>query len=490
MTGKMPARPSFTATGDPLERMLAPPADETQEGRQARLAAEAEAKRISDMIDEEIQRQEKKAKKEPQPVKILLLGQSESGKSTTLKNFQLMNSPEAFRAERASWRAVIHLNVVRSIRIILEAVSEAQASAHSPPRPSSSRSLNGSPRELPLLTAEHLKLKMRLSPLVQVEQALIRKLNPSGSGEFEATRLAPANDPSSPDRARTREVAVNSQFAWKGIFNRFMPRSRESIESDDGINWEDPEDPGRVIYACGEDMIRLWNDPTIKALLDIQGIRLEDTPGFFLDSLERVTSPRYVPTDNDILRARLKTLGVTEYKYTIKDGTVGGREWKVYDVGGHRSLRAAWAPYFDDMNVILFLVPISCFDQMLAEDPTVNRLEDSVLLWKSIVSNPLLAKTSLVLFLNKVDIFKAKLKAGVQLGKYIVSYANRPNDFESTSNYLRRKFAQIHKEKSTEHRPFYYHFTTVTDTKTTQHILADVQDTVIIKNLKNSHLIS
>lgn len=75
MTGKMPARPSFTATGDPLERMLAPPADETQEGRQARLAAEAEAKRISDMIDEEIQRQEKKAKKEPQPVKILLLGE-------------------------------------------------------------------------------------------------------------------------------------------------------------------------------------------------------------------------------------------------------------------------------------------------------------------------------------------------------------------------------------------------------------------------------
>lgn len=107
-----------------------------------------------------------------------------------------------------------------------------------------------------------------------------------------------------------------------------------------------------------------------------------------------------------------------------------------------------------------------------------------MLLWKSIVSNPLLAKTSLVLFLNKVDIFKAKLKAGVQLGKYIVSYANRPNDFESTSNCagyfilsshqpralsfdlfpadLRRKFAQIHKEKSTEHRPFYYHFTTVT----------------------------
>lgn len=97
---------------------------------------------------------------------------------------------------------------------------------------------------------------------------------------------------------------------------------------------------------------------------------------------------------------------------------------------------------------------MSCFDQVLAEDPLVNRLvrtfspypsqniidvprlsqEDSVLLWKSIVSNPLLAKTSIILFLNKIDILKAKLNAGIKFGQFIVSYGNRPNDYESTSN--------------------------------------------------------
>ena len=35
---------------------------------------------------------------------------------------------------------------------------------------------------------------------------------------------------------------------------------------------------------------------------------------------------------------------------------------------------AAWVPFFDDMNAIIFLAPISCFDQVLEEDPTVNRL--------------------------------------------------------------------------------------------------------------------
>lgn len=111
-------------------------------------------------------------------------------------------------------------------------------------------------------------------------------------------------------------------------------------------------------------------------------------------------------------------------------------------------------------SVILFLAPISCFDQMLAEDPTVPRIvsslfsipmfhhsqiplphcritlqQDSVLLWKSIVTNNLLAGASLVLFLNKIDIMKAKLASGIVFGHHISSYpSNRPNDFEHTSD--------------------------------------------------------
>lgn len=56
-----------------------------------------------------------------------------------------------------------------------------------------------------------------------------------------------------------------------------------------------------------------------------------------------------------------------------------------------------------------------------------------MLLWKSIVSNPLLAPTNLVLFLNKCDVLKAKLAAGIRLGKYVISYADRPNDFQHAS---------------------------------------------------------
>lgn len=54
-------------------------------------------------------------------------------------------------------------------------------------------------------------------------------------------------------------------------------------------------------------------------------------------------------------------------------------------------------------------------------------------LWSAIVSNELLKNTNLILFLNKIDIMKAKLAAGIKLAKYVVSYADRPNDFDHTS---------------------------------------------------------
>lgn len=57
-----------------------------------------------------------------------------------------------------------------------------------------------------------------------------------------------------------------------------------------------------------------------------------------------------------------------------------------------------------------------------------------MLLWKSVVKNPLLAKTNLVLFLNKCDVLRAKLNAGIRLGKYVISYGDRPNDFEHASD--------------------------------------------------------
>ena len=62
--------------GDPLS--LRPPAFETVDELRTRMAMEQKAKEISDRIDEELEKARIAERKGPKPIKILLLGTSES----------------------------------------------------------------------------------------------------------------------------------------------------------------------------------------------------------------------------------------------------------------------------------------------------------------------------------------------------------------------------------------------------------------------------
>ena len=110
-------------------------------------------------------------------------------------------------------------------------------------------------------------------------------------------------------------------------------------------------------------------------------------------------------------------MGVAEH---IFDVDIHGKtvSWHLFDVGGARGQRHSWVPYFDDANAIIFVSPISAFDQVrlphehipnliwfigikyLEEDPRTNRIDDSLQLFTQICSNQLLKKVHLVLFLS------------------------------------------------------------------------------------------
>jgi len=254
-----------------------------------------------------------------------------------------------------------------------------------------------------------------------------------------------------------------------------------------------------VIASCKDDMVALWSDPAVRTVLKNWNVRLEDSAGFFLNDVERVASRSYEPSDHDVVRARLRTLGVQEYKIeftpdnvnqNIFSGTMSGvefgREWRIYDVGGSRTLRHAWLPYFENAQAIIFLAPVSCFDQHLSEDFKVNRLEDSFILWQTICGSKLLAKANMIIFLNKIDLLDLKLLSGVKIRQYLPSYGDRSNDTHTMVRYLRSKFKDILKEHSTEERSCYSHATTVIDIKTTSTTIHAVKDTILRDYLKKA----
>lgn len=164
-------------------------------------------------------------------------------------------------------------------------MTEAQE-AHSSPAPStystSSSSRPASPlveKEYPRLSPDLLKLKMRLSPLLSVEEALTRTLAPSGSSELEATRLIPLRY-SSRSNTPPKEPSVYAGALWKGALGRLMSNDRGNDADDrEEVVWDDPKDPGLVLHACAADMTQLWNDPTVRKLLEVQRLRLEEMAG-------------------------------------------------------------------------------------------------------------------------------------------------------------------------------------------------------------------
>jgi hypothetical protein len=92
-----------------------------------------------------------------------------------------------------------------------------------------------------------------------------------------------------------------------------------------------------------------------------------------------------------------------------------------FDVSGLKHHRKQWLPYFDKVTAILFVVSLSSYNQNMAEDPTVNRMADAIVVFDQMVNNPLLSAPNVILFLNKKDLYEKKIKTD-PLNQYFPDY--------------------------------------------------------------------
>lgn len=88
----------------------------------------------------------------------------------------------------------------------------------------------------------------------------------------------------------------------------------------------------------------------------------------YFEAIDRIGVPGYSPTEQDVLRSRVKTTGITETTFRVGELT-----YRMFDVGGQRSERKKWIHCFENVTSIVFLVAISEYDQVLVEDETVVR---------------------------------------------------------------------------------------------------------------------
>lgn len=129
-----------------------------------------------------------------------------------------------------------------------------------------------------------------------------------------------------------------------------------------------PQIEADVLPRDVADAVRaLWRDPGVKeAVRRSREFQLNDSAVYYFNAMDRMAGPSYLPTDQDILRSRVKTTGITETTFKVGELT-----YKLFDVGGQRSERKKWIHCFENVTALVFLVSLSEYDQMLYEDESV-----------------------------------------------------------------------------------------------------------------------
>jgi guanine nucleotide-binding protein subunit alpha len=96
----------------------------------------------------------------------------------------------------------------------------------------------------------------------------------------------------------------------------------------------------------------------------------------------------------------------------------------MFDLGGQRSERKKWIHCFDKVTSILFIVAMSGYDQCLIEDRDSNQMQEALMLFNNVCNSPWFTKTSIILFLNKIDIFQEKIKTS-PIADYFPDYTGK-----------------------------------------------------------------
>ena len=228
----------------------------------------------------------------------------------------------------------------------------------------------------------------------------------------------------------------------------------------------------------GEKMKLLWQDDGFQECLKrAVEYQLSDSAPYYFQRMDEILDPSYTPNEQDVLQSRVQTTGMVETSFTS-----GNITYQLVDVGGQRSERRKWLHCFDDVEVMLFVAALSGYDMTLTEDGTTNRMEESLNLFQAICINKFFDSSSIVLFLNKLDLFTEKVNnTNRHLRLSFPQYTGPDHDVSAAKEFIKDQFLA----RNTKERNIYPHFTTATDTSNVKMIFKVVLNTIVQQNIQD-----
>jgi len=191
-------------------------------------------------------------------------------------------------------------------------------------------------------------------------------------------------------------------------------------------------------YEIGEKIITLWENVDIKEIYSLVAelYKLNETVEYFFDNCKRLMEDNYIPTIDDIMRARVKTIGIDVAKFSFD-----GKIFQVVDVGGQKSERRKWIHCFSNVTAILFVASLSDFN-MKGKVLSLNRMKETLIYFEEITISPNFENIPIILFLNKLDLFKVKLSKGIGIIECFPNYEG-DTDFDKSLLFIKCRFLEL-----------------------------------------------
>jgi GTPase SAR1 family protein len=225
----------------------------------------------------------------------------------------------------------------------------------------------------------------------------------------------------------------------------------------------------------------LWENEIIQSMYAMRNeICVPDSTQYFFDHLDRVTADDYMPNDRDLILVRYRTTGMQEKKFQIE-----GHPFVICDVGGQRNERRKWIHFFNNVTSVIFVVSLSCYDELTFESET-NAMAESMDVFREHMNSKWFAEMDFILFLNKSDLYFSKItRVPLTAAPCFASYSGTPHDPQQGLAYIKAQFKSLN--ASTD-RSFFQHVTCATDRGQIEKVFNDVQTMIINWSLAKAGL--
>jgi len=217
---------------------------------------------------------------------------------------------------------------------------------------------------------------------------------------------------------------------------------------------------------------QLWSDSGVQECYNKRNeFQLSDSAKYYFDQIDRISDINYLPTQQDILRVRIPTTGINEYTFVLSSV-----RFRIVDVGGQRSERRKWIHCFENVTSIIFLAALNEYDLILYESQNncQNRMEESQALFETIITCQWFENSSVILFLNKIDLLEEKVMYS-NLIDYFPEYDGPANDPISAREFILKMYEDLNPDPE---KSLFSHFTCATDTENICFVFESVKYTI------------